>query len=325
MVPAQHPPGRQVVQLDGVAGAAQHPARGYRVEREGHRGPRVVDGQQATAGLVVDHDEFALGRPGPGHRRAVAWLTGVLGPGVPGGPVVQAVDPAGDRDQVGLGRDGPFHPGRLAVGIEPGHVVLDHRPGAAQVLRALGVIGIPVGEPAAREQRAGRLGRPFLPVQPPPPGQRVVHAGAQAVVRPRRALRWRRPVQVRHPVPSRAIQPGPQPARRARVQPPRHSLEAKLFHATIVAHGTDNPARITVTPARRAPIGQLLLVRDAGGRRAQRADSASFQNAVSIPAVVSGASTAGEWAAPGMQMRSAPSRFAIMSWTSGGQASSFSP
>ena len=35
--------------------------------------------------------------------------------------------------------------------------------------------------------------------------------------------------------------------------------------------------------------------------------------------------TAGEWAAPGMQTRCAPSRLAIRSWTSGGQASSFSP
>src|SRR6266567_1621452 len=45
-------------------------------------------------------------------------------------------------------------------------------------------------------------------------------------------------------------------------------------------------------------------------RSAHRRDSAWFQNALSIAAVVSGASTAGEWPAPGMQIRSAPSRFA---------------
>ena len=42
-------------------------------------------------------------------------------------------------------------------------------------------------------------------------------------------------------------------------------------------------------------------------------------------AVVSGASTAGEWAAPGMQERSACSLRAIRCWVAGGQASSSSP
>jgi hypothetical protein len=61
----------------------------------------------------------------------------------------------------------------------------------------------------------------------------------------------------------------------------------------------------------------------AGRRRSLR--SAAFQNVVRVLAVVSGASTAGECAAPGMQTRWAFSRFAIRSWTGGGQASSFSP
>src|SRR5262249_46214328 len=53
--------------------------------------------------------------------------------------------------------------------------------------------------------------------------------------------------------------------------------------------------------------------------------STEFQNEVRVLATVSGASTAGEWAAPGMHTRWAFSRRAISSWSDGAQASSFSP
>jgi hypothetical protein len=53
--------------------------------------------------------------------------------------------------------------------------------------------------------------------------------------------------------------------------------------------------------------------------------SAAFQNAVSVLAVVSGASTAGECAAAGMQTRCAPSLLAMRFCVAGAQASSFSP
>jgi hypothetical protein len=50
-----------------------------------------------------------------------------------------------------------------------------------------------------------------------------------------------------------------------------------------------------------------------------------FQKLVSASAVVTGASTAGECAAPGMQTRRALSLTAISSWISGDQVLSSSP
>jgi hypothetical protein len=48
-----------VVQFDSAAGPPQHPSGGQRVERERHRGPRVVDGEQVPARLVIHHDDLA--------------------------------------------------------------------------------------------------------------------------------------------------------------------------------------------------------------------------------------------------------------------------
>jgi len=53
--------------------------------------------------------------------------------------------------------------------------------------------------------------------------------------------------------------------------------------------------------------------------------SAASQNWVSAPAVVAGASTAGECTAAGMHRRRAPSRLAMFSCAAGDQALSFSP
>ena len=196
--------GGQVVQLHPVAGPPQRAPGGQRVQRQGHRAARVVRGQQVPSGLVIHDDE--------------------LGPGV------EAVDPPGDRDLVRAGRDRPFHAERLVGRVEPGDVALHHGDGALALAHRLGLVREALVDPAAVHQgargRDGALGQR----QPPPAGQGVVHGGAEAVVRPRRPLGRRRPVQVAHPVPARAVQPGGQPGRRAGVEPPRHPLEAQLLH-----------------------------------------------------------------------------------------------
>jgi len=84
-----------VVQLNPAAGPPQHPAGRQGVQRERHRGPRVVDGQRVPARLVIHHGELAGVFPGRGP------------------PHVQPVDPAGHRDPLGAGADRPLHAGRL--------------------------------------------------------------------------------------------------------------------------------------------------------------------------------------------------------------------
>ena len=209
--PGEDLAGGQVVQFHPVAGAPQDAARGQRVQRQGQRAAGVVRGEHVPSGLVVHHHEL-----GP--------LPDSAAPGV------EAVDPPGDRDLVGAGRDRPFHPERLVGRVEPGDVPLDHRDGPLALAHRLGLVREALVDPAAVKQAARGRDGALGPRQPPPAGQGVVDAGAKAVVRPRRALRRRRPVQVAHPVPARAVQPGREPGRRARVEPPRHPLEAELLH-----------------------------------------------------------------------------------------------
>src|SRR6266566_2877036 len=213
-----------MVQLHDPARPPQHPPGGERVERERQRRPRVVRGQPAAPGLVVHHHELAAER-----------VVRVVRSRGADRPVVEPVDPAGDRDQVRLGRDRPLDTGRLARRVEPGRVPFDHDPRPAQVIGGLGVVGVTFGDPAAGEQPPGGFGRALLALQPPPSGQCVVHARAQAVVRPWRPLLRRGPVQVGHPVPPGAVQPRPQPAGCARIQPARHAIESKLLHPSILA------------------------------------------------------------------------------------------
>src|SRR5262249_59307797 len=71
--------------------------------------------------------------------------------------------------------------------VERGHVPLDHLPGQAAVDLRLRRAGVTLLDPATLDQvTRGRDGA-LRAAQPPPAGQRVVHAGAEAVVRPRRA------------------------------------------------------------------------------------------------------------------------------------------
>jgi hypothetical protein len=58
-----------MMQFDAAAGPPQHPPGGRRVERQRHRGPRVINGEPVPARLVVHHDEFA---------GVVGELTGVV-------------------------------------------------------------------------------------------------------------------------------------------------------------------------------------------------------------------------------------------------------
>ena len=76
-----------------------------------------------------------------------------------------------------------------------------------------------------RRYRMSYLDRP-----PPPKGPPWAHNSLGASVHNALAGWWRLPVQVAHPVPARALQPGGQPGRRAGVEPPRHPLEAQLLH-----------------------------------------------------------------------------------------------
>jgi hypothetical protein len=228
--PGQHPASRQMMQLHPPARPAHHTLGRERVQRQRQRRPRVVHGQHVPAGLVIHHHELA--------RAARA------------APFIQPVDPPGHRDQVGARRHRTFHPDRLAGRIQAGHVRLHQAPGPAAVPGGLCRVGKALVDPAALKQVAGGRDRSPLARQPPPPGQRVVHARAQAVVRPRRALAWRRPVQVAHPVPARAVQPGAQPGRRARVKPPGHALEAKLLHGPILTRPTDKPGARRLSVAR---------------------------------------------------------------------------
>ena len=212
------------MQLDPQARLPQHPARGQRVQRQGHRAAGVINGQAAPPGLVVHDDQlggWGCGGPGGGSRRHGSRRHG---------PAVQPVDAAGERNELGAGGDGALHPGGLGRGVQAGHVGLHQLAGPGPLAGGLHRVGEPVGQPAAFQQvPGGRHGAPGQ-WQPPPAGQGVVHAGPHAVVRPGRPLRRLRAVQVRHPVPARAVQPVGQPGRGARVQPPRHALETELFH-----------------------------------------------------------------------------------------------
>ena len=216
VLPGEDPAGWQMMEFNPPAGPPHHPLGRERVERERQRRPGVVHAEHVPAGLVVHHHKVA-------------------GPCRPT-PVIQAVDPPGHGDQVGSGRHRALHPDGLAGRVQAAHVGLHEAPGPAPVAGRLLRVGEAVREPALLEQTT-RGGHGPLPArQPPPSGQRVVHARAEAVVRPRRALAGRRAVQVAHPVPARALQPGAEPGRRAGVKPPRHTFEAELLPALLLSH-----------------------------------------------------------------------------------------
>jgi hypothetical protein len=118
-----------VVQFHPVAGPPQRPARGQRVQSQGHRTARVIGGEQVPSGLVVHHHQFGpagLGRAG-----------------------VETVDPPGYRDRVGARRDRPFYPERLVFRVESGDVPLDHGDGPLALAHRLGLVREALVDPAA--------------------------------------------------------------------------------------------------------------------------------------------------------------------------------
>ncbi len=181
------------------------------------------------ASLVIDHDKLAA----------------AIGPA----PVIQPVNPAGHCDQLGAGSYRPFHSGRLTGRIKSADVALHHHPGPVAIADGLSGIGESLVDPAPLQQVTRGRHTTLAPGQPPPPGQRVMDARADAIVRPRRSLGRRRAVQVGHPVPARAIEPRAQPGRRARVQPTWHALETELLHSSILARWSDSRLRGRPAPA----------------------------------------------------------------------------
>ena len=91
------------------------------------------------------------------------------------------------------------------------------------------VVAVALADPGALEQRGQRLGTAPVGGQRIPVLQGGVHAGAERVVRPRRALGWGRPVDVGVAVATRAVRVRAELARGADEQPLRHALEAELL------------------------------------------------------------------------------------------------
>src|SRR5262245_44496226 len=166
----------------------------------------MVGAQRVPAGLVVDHHELATA-------------------------AVQPVDPAAHRERLGPGRHDPLDTERLVARVQLIDVPHDPFRSPLASLLALYLVAISVAEPAGRQQPTGGVGRALGHRQPPPSGERVVHARAQAVVCPRWSLARLRPVHVSHAVAPGAVKPSVQPGRRRGEQPARHPLEAKLVHA----------------------------------------------------------------------------------------------
>ena len=114
VLPGEDPASRQMMQLDPPARPPHHPPGRERIQSQRQGRPSVVHAEHVPAGLVVHHHELAR----------TAWLE----------PVIQAVDPAGDRDQVGPSRHRALHPDRLVCRVQPGHVGLHHAPRPGPVL-----------------------------------------------------------------------------------------------------------------------------------------------------------------------------------------------
>ena len=139
----------------------------------------------------------------------------------------------------------------------------------------------------------------------------------------------------------RPSRPGPAPDAAGAISAVAAPRAARRRRPAVPGMGSDPPTESRpgdglAAPSRSAPPalgGQRL--RHSGGQRLRHwavrsagqrlRHSIEFQNWVSVLAVVSGASTAGEWAAPGMQTRLAFSRNAMSSWIAGSHASSSSP
>ncbi len=108
----------------------------------------------------------------------------------------------------------------------------------------------PSDQPAANLQQIGsRRGHgPLAGGSPCTNPARALCTALWAVVGPRRPLWRRRAVQIAHLVPARAVQPRAQPGGRACIKPSRHTLEAELFHLSILAGPQSNASQAHVSP-----------------------------------------------------------------------------
>ncbi len=135
VLPAEHGPGGQMVQLDPVARAPQRPGRGHCVDGQRERAAGAVGGEQVTPGLVVHHDK--------------------LGALLACGPLIQPVDASRHGDAVGTGGDRPLHSQRLVGGVQRRDVGLHHRAGAGPLPGGLLLVREALADPACLQQLTG--------------------------------------------------------------------------------------------------------------------------------------------------------------------------
>src|SRR3954468_2593654 len=109
---------------------------------------------------------------------------------------IQSVDAARHGDPLGAHRYRPLDADRLAVRVDPFDIALHHVGGTVTPGQALLIVAEAETDPLLTHQRGRRLRRAPVDRQGPPGGERCVDGGTEAVVRPRRALGRRRPVDV---------------------------------------------------------------------------------------------------------------------------------
>lgn len=208
VLPLSHSPRRQMMQLHPPTRLPQRPPSSQRVQRQRLRPPSIIRSQHMPPSLVV-HD----------HQLPV--------------PVIDPVhSPLGNNP---LSRRGnpPLHPQRLERDVQRRHVVVHPSPSPLPIHGSLVDVPKPLGLPLPVHQRHRLLRRPPISGQIEQRLQRVVHNSPQRVVRPSPTPGRRRPVQVRHPEPTRAVRPRVELRGRDAHEPTRcrgAEVEAELFH-----------------------------------------------------------------------------------------------
>ncbi len=197
-----------VMQLDVHAGTLEHPGDRHGIHRHRQGGPQLVHRRGPARGLVVHHHE----RPSAVGRR----------------PVVEPVDPPGQRHRAGAHRDGSLDPDRAVARGDPPEVVRDLLLRRPQPAAGHGGVAEPHVDPARGDQRVRPVHRPLLHRHVPPVPQRVVHRDPEAGVRPLRGRLRLGSVEVLQAVAPRAVEVGEQAGRARGIQPLRHPGEGAL-------------------------------------------------------------------------------------------------
>ena len=216
VLPLSHSPRRQMMQLHPPARLPQRPPSSHRVQRQRLRPPSIIGSQHVPPSLVVDDHQLPI-------------------------PVIDPVDPPLGHNPLSGRRNPPLNPKRLEVDIQRRHVLVHPAASPSPVLRSLVHIPEPVRLPLPVHQRDRLLRRATLSRQIEQGLQGVVHHRTQRVVRPSPTPRRRRPIEVRHPVATRAVRPRSQLRGRDAHEPTRcrgAEVEAELFHP---ANATEPP------------------------------------------------------------------------------------